>query len=179
MLPEFKITVDGLWLGDTLLNGPLSLEDLSRLIPGSPRVVPANTLAPEWRDVWIFDEHGIYILANKNPRKVVCIDFIWQPNRVPYPPNEVFKGTLSVGNVRLHGAMRKQDLPESGLITLSKVVGNYFSVDLGLFFLSVRFARVTDTRGRKGSVPRLAYAELGFSEIDMPSKVISERVQRN
>ena len=177
--PEFKITIDGLWVNGAVFAGPTSPADLSAAIGQTARVSVANPKAPEWREVWIFDEIGIYLLCSKRPCLVSAVDYVWQPTEVPYAPAQQFRGPLVFNETLLKEGMTVELLPLNGQIPLEKVLGASYAADFGAFHLSLRLAKRRNAWGKKYGMRTLAYAEFNFSEVDMPKTVLSERLQRN
>jgi len=178
-IPQFRITFDGLWVNGAVFAGPTSPADLSVAIGRNPRVSVANPKAPAWREVWIFDEIGIYLLCNKEPHLVSAVDFVWQPMEVPYPPARMFRGTLVFNETLLKDGLVAERLPLKGPIPLKKVFGGSYAADFEAFHLSLRLAKRRSARGRRHGIPALAYVEFAFTEVDMPETIVSKRIQRN
>lgn len=174
-----KITVDGLWIAGRPLNSSESVTVLVNYFGETPRLLPANPNAPEWREVFIFDEAGVYVLCDKQHSRIVSVNFVWNINEVPYPPIKAFTGKLRLNGILLTDEMTAKQLPVSGPITLQKIVAGRYAVELASHHLSLRLARPRSKVGKRLGIPKLAYLEFSFSAGVMPDNILVERLQRN
>lgn len=162
--PEIKITVDGLWIAGRPFTSSESIKVLVNYYGETPRLLPANPNAPEWRDVLIFDKTGIYALCDKQSSQILSMNFVWQPNEVPYPPLYGFKGKLELNNSRLTGQMHASQLPISGPIGIQRILGDRYVAEFSRHHLSLKFAKPKDHVGKKARNSTLAYLEFSYSE---------------
>ncbi len=177
-LPEFRITIEGLWIDGSVFAAPVAPAELDGAIGETPRVMIANPKVPEWREVRVFDEIGIYLLCNRNPHVVSSVNFVWRPTEVPYPPGKAYGGEVLFCNTILKDGLTPETLPQTGPIVPKGVVAGRFAAEFGAFCLSLHFTKNRDALGKRCAAT-LADAEFSFSEVNLPKDVISERMQRN
>ncbi len=176
---QFRVTLDGLWAGDQLLDNPHTGAVWEALLQEKPRMKAANAAAPGWRQVAIFDHRGIYLLCERDRLTVRSVVFVWQPTEVPYRPRVPFAGEVSINRTLLSAETICDPSEFTGAIELRKLTGATYGSGFAGFHVSVKLEKVkVDSKKRSGRHSP-AYLEFSYSSGAVPGSVIAERLRKN
>jgi hypothetical protein len=134
---------------------------------------------PDWPEIWVFDEIGIYVRCHKGTNNVSAITFAFHPEHYAFSPKEVFKGALKINGIRVSGAMTERDLPIRGPLEFRKWSPRALAAESGAFSVSLRLSHTISSRGGKSGKPLLTAVEFSYSDANLPREEISKRISKN
>ena len=176
---EFKASLEGLWIGPKLFTEPFPATRVAEIIGLSPRVAKLPKGLEDWRDVWIFDDAGFYVLRDLATGNSVAFTFAWCPEESAFPPAQPFKAQFLVNGMALRAGMKADDLPLSGPVAFTHSYGKNYSAAFTRFYISLNLKRRRLINRRRSGAPVLCTADFCFSEGSIAPEDISVRLAGN